>query len=168
MALRSYISGGLLVAFVLIGVAGIAWAGGAAYSDVPDSEVTTTSTTVEQTVGGETLVATPAYATTIYDNETIVSDNGTTLVEGTDYDWNTSEPSITWYDTSNTTDGANATLTYAYAAKPTTARQGRDILQVLVTTALPAALLLVAAFTIVGVGLGLRSAMSNSRRSLGR
>lgn len=167
MAPRSFISGGLLVAFVLIAVAGIAWAGGAAYSDVPD-EVTTTSTTVEQNVGGETLVATPPYATTIYDNETIVTESDVTLTEGTDYDWNSSEASITWYNTTDTTDGANATLTYSYAAKPDAARQGEDIMQPLLTRALPAALLLVVGFTIVGVGLGLRRVMSTSRDSLGR
>jgi len=168
MALRSFISGGLLFALVLIGVAGIVWAGGAAYSDVPDSDVTTTSVTVEQVVGGETLVSPPPYATTVYDNETLVNSSGSELTEGTDYDWNTSEASITWYNTSSTTDGANATLTYSYAAKPDTARQAEGIMQPLLTIALPAAVLLVATFAIVGVGLGLRRAMSDSRKSLGR
>lgn len=45
------------------------------------------------------------------DNETISVD-GTQLVEGTDYAWNTSSGNVTWYNTSNTTSGDSARVSY--------------------------------------------------------
>lgn len=45
------------------------------------------------------------------DDETIVA-NGTTLVEGTDYEWNTTSGEVTWLQSANTSDGDSATITY--------------------------------------------------------
>lgn len=62
-----------------------------------------------------------------YNNESSVSENATVegygksptitvgdteLVEGTDYDWDSSSGNVTWYNTSNTTDGDTATIQY--------------------------------------------------------
>ncbi len=38
--------------------------------------------------------------------------NGTTLVEGSDYAWDADDGTVTWYNTSNTTDGATAQIEY--------------------------------------------------------
>lgn len=46
------------------------------------------------------------------DDPTVVNSSGTTLVEGTDYDWNTSSGEVTWYNTTNTTDGESADIDY--------------------------------------------------------
>lgn len=57
------------------------------------------------------------------ENETVYNSNGAELTEGTDYEWYTSNQSVYWYNTSNTTDGANASITYSFEHKPDAARQ---------------------------------------------
>lgn len=50
------------------------------------------------------------------DNETVRNASGSTLVEGVDYDWNTSTGSVAFYNTSNTSSGNTAEVAYAYDA----------------------------------------------------
>ena len=55
------------------------------------------------------------------ENVTVVVD-GTTLTEGQDYDWNPGTGAVTWYNTTDTTDGSTAHITYtAYQRTPATA-----------------------------------------------
>lgn len=53
-------------------------------------------------------------------NETVYDKNGQELIEGTDYDWNTSSGEITFYDTVSTNDGENFTIDYAYETRTDT------------------------------------------------
>lgn len=68
----------------------------------------------------ESLTVDYSSATPVSENATLegygtaptVVVNGTTLVEGTDYSWDTSDGSVTWFDTANTSDGAAAQIDY--------------------------------------------------------
>lgn len=62
----------------------------------------------------ESGVDEPQYVRTYLDNETIVDSGGTTLTEGTDYEWNTSVGNVTWIDTTETSEGETVTIDYAY------------------------------------------------------
>ncbi len=68
--------------------------------------------TVSVDYQNETEVSEPATLEGYGDEPTIVV-NGTTLVRGTDYAWNDSAGEITWYDTANTSSGADARVEYA-------------------------------------------------------
>jgi len=73
---------------------------------VSDEEMTV-NYTVESSADAE-------YARNFLNNETITDSDGNTLSEGTDYDWNTSNGNVTWYDTAETTSGETVTIDYAY------------------------------------------------------
>lgn len=48
-----------------------------------------------------------------YGDSTRITVNGTELTEGTDYDWNSDDGIVTWYNTTNTSDGETATVEYS-------------------------------------------------------
>lgn len=74
---------------------------------------TVTNETLTQDVGNWTPVD-EQDAIEYQDNETVYNATDTQLVDGTDYEWNTTNGSVYWYDTASTTDGADATISYTY------------------------------------------------------
>lgn len=74
-----------------------------------------------QDVGNWTQVS-ETYGSHYYENETVNNSSNTTLVEGTDYEWNPDNQSVYFYATANTNDGATAYVTYSFDAKPEMAR----------------------------------------------
>lgn len=62
--------------------------------------------------GNESNVSEPATVEG-YGADPTVTVNGSELVEGTDYDWDSSTGNVTWYDTANSSDGDSATIRYA-------------------------------------------------------
>lgn len=86
-----------------------------AYHATPSDLATVSDEPVTQDVGNWTAVdaADDPAATEFYENET-VRVGGTPLDEGTDYEWNSTNASIYWYNTVDTTDGGSATVDYAY------------------------------------------------------
>ncbi len=82
-----------------------------------DTTKTATANTEAVTVdySENTTVDNADTATSFYDNETIQTDGGnTTLEDGIDYEWNTTTGEIQWLNTTATTDGDTATITYTY------------------------------------------------------
>jgi hypothetical protein len=74
------------------------------------STVTNESITVDY--GNLTYVSQDAGS---YDSNVMVYDSGDTeLTEGMDYDWYANNGSVGWYNTTETTDGETATITYSY------------------------------------------------------
>lgn len=67
-------------------------------------------------------------AVSFYDNETVYNASGDPLVEGTDYEWNTDNGSVTWFDTAATTDAETGSIDYAYDAP---SERSRDLASVL-------------------------------------
>ena len=67
------------------------------------------------------------YALAYLDNETILH-NGNTLAEGTDYEFNTSSGSVTWYNSTNTSAGDEARIGYEYEAHPEGSRESANVL----------------------------------------
>lgn len=143
MALRTY-----LVAIVLASVFVLAtvFAGAIAASSHqatlrPYTE--NTSTTVNYsttTVVGDTL---DTHVERVLDNETVRNASGTVLEDGVDYRWNTSVASdsnvtnttvaaLTWLNSSATTSGDNASITYHYQGAPSSVSVGRPISAVIV------------------------------------
>jgi hypothetical protein len=70
-------------------------------------------------------------AETFHDNETVSNQSGSTLTEGTDYDWNTSTGEVTFYNTSATSEGNTATVDFAYDGHSDRATSNRDVLSLL-------------------------------------
>lgn len=62
------------------------------------------------------------------DNITIITPNDKTLVEGTDYEWNSSEGSITWYDNANTNEGDTVQVSYVAFQRTQETAMAWDIL----------------------------------------
>lgn len=57
-----------------------------------------------------------------YGEEPTIVANDQVLVQGTDYEWNASAGSVNWQNTTNTSDGDSAQITYrAYQRTPETA-----------------------------------------------
>lgn len=98
----------LIVAFGLAG-ASVAFNDAALTYSVGGEEIT-------QDVGGDVEVPTEGEVVNFYDNETVYNSTGTVLEEGTDYDWDTQNGSVHFYDTESTSDGSIATVDYAYDA----------------------------------------------------
>lgn len=74
-----------------------------------DNERLTVNYSVDSSVDGA------QYARSYLDNETIVeADNGNTLEDGVDYEWDTTTGNVTWYDTAETDPGENVTINYTY------------------------------------------------------
>lgn len=98
----------LFVLIVGLFAAGAAFAGATTVYSNTDDVTVDYSTDVE--------VTPERNATSFLDNETVTNSTGAQLVEGTDYDWNTSTGAITFYNTTATTDGNTATASYEYNA----------------------------------------------------
>jgi hypothetical protein len=140
----------MLGLFFVIGIGSAAWA------DVPRQsyDVSNESMTVEY---GEYKPVDPAESHRLQsaaDNET-VNVSGTTLAEGTDYEWNASDGTIIFFDTSATSPGQTAEISYTYqGTTKTAARWGQPIfaiIGVLPVFALVGAFLFVGGFLVWGV-----------------
>jgi hypothetical protein len=91
----------------------------AEYQHTPTHVETVDNETLTQDIGNWTAVdaASEPGVTGFYDNETVENESGDQLVENTDYEW-ASNGSVKFYDTQNTSDGANASITYSYDSRP--------------------------------------------------
>lgn len=101
------------------------------------------------------------------DDEVIRNGTGGELTEGTDYEWNTTDGGVTFFDTSNLTDSEDVTITYNYSRNVEEVREGDAILQVIVE-AVPLWVLIPAALFFAGLFVWLaylvKGALSASRR----
>lgn len=97
--------------------------GFAAYQMADSAQDQAAST--EQEVTNETLVqrygvwqlvdkATGEYTAGFNNTVTVYNNSSAELVAGTDYEWNATDGTITFYDTASTNDGEQATITYQY------------------------------------------------------
>lgn len=159
--LRALFSGVLLLAFVVIGVVGVSWAVGAQYQHGPQTTETVASESITVDVGNWTPVNAPTYAQTFYDNETVRNSSGATLVEGTDYKWSTTNGSIYWYSDGDFNDGATASVDYAYSAPTEESRTMKTIFTVPINVVLPSGVLIVLAFSIAGLAVGIYQVLDN-------
>ena len=155
MQLRALASGAMVVAFLLIGAIGITWAGGAAYDDTPENDQVRTNETVTADVGNYTAVPQPDYALRFYDNETFVNSSGTTLQEGTDYEWNASDGTVLFYGTAAVDDGEDNTADYAYVVKIRDARELQAVVGLPIRYALPVTLLIAVAVSVAGLAVAM-------------
>lgn len=57
-------------------------------------------------------------------NATVFNSSGAELVNGTDYEWRPTNGTIAWFNTTSTTDGESASVTYEYHAR---SQRTRDI-----------------------------------------
>jgi len=93
----------------------------AIFGTVPATETTAVANESITIDYSNTTSVDETYGETYYDNETITYD-GTTLDEGTDYEWYPGNHSVAWYNTADTSDGASAEIDYAFDHKPDAAR----------------------------------------------
>jgi len=115
------------VLIVLIGV-GLLFAGGmnVAYQHSGTQYTIANEThTVDYTA--DSSVNTPE-RTFSHDNTVSVTANGSTLSRGTDYEWNSSTGTLTWLNTTATSEGDTALVDYAYEAPTEGTQERRDIL----------------------------------------
>jgi hypothetical protein len=166
--LRALFSGVLLFAFVLIFIVGIAWAVGAQYEQAPGTNESVAGESITVDVGNWTAVDAPDYARSFYDNETVRNSSGATLTEGTDYEWSASNASIYWYSGGNFNDGETASVDYAYTAPVEQARVLKNVFAVPIEVVLPAGVLILLAFSIAGLAIGIYRALGKLGGSRGR
>lgn len=93
---------------------------GSTYEDTPTHVETVENETLTQDIGNWTATdsTTRTGVTGWYDNESVYASDGSQLTEGTDYEWSTMNGSVYWYNTSSTTDGGSANVSYAYDRRP--------------------------------------------------
>lgn len=130
----------------------------AIFGAMPASElVTVDNETITADVGGTTQVS-EDYGESYYDNESITNSSDTELVDGTDYEWNTDNGTVSWFDTANVSDGEQMSISYALDAKPAMARNSVGVvatafeLVALAVIALTAGLVLASAGVLGGGG----------------
>jgi len=100
----------------------------AAYSDSgAQSTVENESITVDYSQS----VAVDEDADEYGDDPTVRNSNGTILTAGTDYEWDATNGSVTWYNTSETTDGETAAITYETTDRSEATKASKNILTVL-------------------------------------
>lgn len=63
------------------------------------------------------------------DTVTVYNSSDAELVEGDDYTWYASNGSVAWFDTANTTDGEQASISYDYTAPPESNRAMGGVLK---------------------------------------
>lgn len=160
--LRALAYGALVFAVVIAAVLGILWAVGAEYQDAPEADYSQTDEAITADVGNWTPVDAPDDARSFYDDETVTNSSGATLSEGTDYEWNTSTGELYWYDTSSVSDGEQMAVDYNYSAPTQTARNLKTVLDVPLTIVFPIAGLIVVAFTVAGLGVGVYQVLAKS------
>lgn len=154
--LRAYVTGIVVFAVVLVAALGIMWAVGAEYDRAPEQAETVNDEPIVVDKGNWTATDHPDYALSFYDNETVRNSSGSQLSEGTDYEWNTTNGSVYWYESStDVTDGEEASITYSYAAKRPGTRRVMSVVSIPVRYVLPFSLLVLLAMTMAGLGIGL-------------
>lgn len=77
--------------------------------------------------------ATSRYTRGFEDNETVYNASGAELAESTDYDFNTTTGAVTFFNTTNTTDGENANITYTYSQNVDSVRNSEPILRTVIS-----------------------------------
>jgi hypothetical protein len=175
MKLRPLISGALVVSLLLAATIGFAWAIGAEYDDAPEANHTVTNEQLTADVGNYTRVDAPDHALSFYDNETVTNSSGGTLQEGSDYEWNASDRTIYFYNSStHVSDGEQVEIDYAYTSKIETARGLKTILGIPIRYVYPFGILVALAVSIGGVAVALvkwfspGSGSSSLNRNFGR
>lgn len=116
-----------VVLLVLIGV-GLLFAGSlnVAYQQSGQQHTVENEThTIDYTA--ESSVNAPERAFS-YNNTVTVAANGSTLSRGTDYEWNSSTGTLTWLNSTATTEGDTALVNYAYEAPTEGTQERRNIL----------------------------------------
>lgn len=153
--LRAFVTGLLIFAVVLVAALGIMWAVGAEYDRAPETTTTINNETVIVDEGNWTDVG-PDYALYFYDNETVRDSSGNTMTEGEDYEFNTTNGSVYWYESTLLgNDGEEATITHSYRSKTQEVRQLMTVLSVPIRYVLPVGVLVVLATTVAVLGIGL-------------
>lgn len=100
---------GVIALIVILGVGAVAFA--PAYVDGADrTTVTNESITVDYSGSQPVAESGLEYADTV----DVYNASGAELAAGTDYDWNATDGNVTFQNTSATTDGETATITYQY------------------------------------------------------
>lgn len=90
--------------------------------------VTNESITVDY--ANETPVDAPAATVGFSDHVTIHNSSDAQLVgNGTDYDWNATTGNVSWINTTNTTDGETAAISYEYDIRPEQTRIAAALLR---------------------------------------
>lgn len=56
-------------------------------------------------------------------NATVFNASGAELANGTDYEWRPSNGTVAWFNTTATTDGESASITYEYTTRTSRTRQ---------------------------------------------
>lgn len=110
---RTVIAGIVIGATLLIGF----FLTSALWGAIPATEqVTVTNETVTQDVGNYTAVSAAGDEGVkgFLDDEVVYNSSDVQLTEGTDYEWNETDGTIKFLSTTDTTDGANANITYTY------------------------------------------------------
>lgn len=62
---------------------------------------------------------------------TVFNTSGAELVNGTDYEWHPSNGTITWFDTTETTDGETGSATYEFSARTERTRGINGVMAIL-------------------------------------
>jgi hypothetical protein len=146
---------GLFVAFL---VAGSLAAMEGSQANARDFQVSSESLTVDYE--NTSTVTASDRAIRFFDNETVRNSSGTVLSEGDDYRWNTSSGSIEWINSTDTTEGANATIAYGFTGWSETTgalRQTTSDYTALLPYAILVVVAIVAAGGVVAIGLAVSS-----------
>jgi hypothetical protein len=98
----------------------------AAFTGATQVYTETDNVTVDYT--SEHPTVTSQAAASFLDNETVTNETGETLVEGVDYDWNTTTGNVTFNDTSKTSVGETVTVDFAYNGYSDETIASRDVL----------------------------------------
>lgn len=102
---------GVIALLIILGVGAVAFA--PAYVDGADRQsVTNESITVDYTDQQPVAESGVTYDQTV----TVYNSSGAELAAGTDYAWNATAGNVTFSNTSATSDGATATISYQYRA----------------------------------------------------
>jgi hypothetical protein len=153
MRLRPIASGAFVIAVLLVMLIGVAWAAGAAYSDVPDKTELRDNESFTADVSNYSSV--PALAPTrFYDNESFYQD-GTELDEGTDYAWNTSDGTVKFRESGTVDDNRTVNATYAYETKVQPAQGVNSVISLLIELALPLSVFIAVAVMLGGLAAAL-------------
>jgi len=111
----------LVIVGFIVGVFPAALADGATTTTVTDESITVdyqnTTSVAEDGVS--------------YNQTVTITVDGTTLTDGTDYDWNATTGAVTWYNTSATSDGETALIDYGVEQVTESSRQLADITTIL-------------------------------------
>jgi len=165
--LRALFSGALVLAFVVIGAAGIAWAVGAQYDQTADENYTVTNESITVDYGNATAVDPPTKASSFDASVTVRNSAGDTLTEGQDYDWDPDDGAVTWYDTPDTTDGETASIDYGYSGPSQTARTIFAAVALPIRVVFPVSVFVVVGMSVVGLAVGIYRVYRRLGRSHG-